>query len=138
MSTQIVGGRHLTINYGRVNFNLYVDMRIGIGGDKWPAAELFCNFVSNPETIEMLFRQHFNGKKILELGSGNGMVAIVMEKLFNLRELVVSDIEEHVSLIHKNINENNLTLAKAVAIDWRERENSTINDSFDIIIALEW
>ena len=128
----------MTINYGRVNFNLYVDMRVGIGGDKWPAAELFCNFVSNPKTIEMLFQRQFNGKKVLELGSGNGMVAIVMEKLFNLGELFVSDIEEHVGLIKTNINENHLTLAKAVAIDWRENEKSNINEPFDVIIALEW
>ena len=113
-------------------------MRVGIGGDKWPAAELFCSVISNTVTSEKLFRNLFSGKKILELGSGNGMVAIVMEKLFDLKLLIVSDIEQHVDLIHKNLHENNLKVAKAAAIDWRDRKNSLVNDQFDVIIALEW
>ena len=137
-TSQIIAGRNLTISYGEINLKLYVDMRVGIGGDKWPAAELFCSFVSNTVTSKKLFRNQFSGKKILELGSGNGMVAIVMEKSFDLKALIVSDIEQHVDLIHKNLHENNLMVAKAAVIDWRERENSLINDQFDVIIALEW
>jgi len=134
-------GKTLSLTYGTncntITIQLYVDMSIGIGGDKWPAAEGFCNLLSN-SLQKVFFESLINGKKCLELGSGNGLVGIVIEKLFSPSTIVISDIDEHVGLINKNINLNSLSLSSAKCVDWRNLQFSELNDTFDIILALEW
>mmetsp|Transcript_7641 Transcript_7641/g.10843 ORF Transcript_7641/g.10843 Transcript_7641/m.10843 type:complete len:128 (-) Transcript_7641:350-733(-) len=42
-----------------------------------------------------------------------------------------------IGLINKNITLNNLSISSAKSIDWRNLQKSEIEDSFDVIFALE-
>lgn len=80
------------LKYNDVVVTLKLDMSIGIGGDKWPAAELFCNIATNEKFIPS-FESLFNGKRIMELGSGTGLCGIVIDKLYKPKEVYVSDLQ---------------------------------------------
>ena len=89
----------------RVRINLLVDMGVGIGGDKWPAADMFCRTLCNNVCF---FESLFSGKSCIELGAGTGMVSILIEKLYpgHSKQLVVTDQESHIGLIDKNLRIN--------------------------------
>ena len=80
------------IKYNDIEVTLKLDMQIGIGGDKWPAAELFCNIATSNKFIPS-FESLFNGKRIMELGSGTGLCGIVIDKLYKPKEVYVSDLQ---------------------------------------------
>ncbi len=61
-----------TVVYNEIKIDLLLDMGVGIGGDKWPAADLFCQLVTS-EVWRPWFQQIFQGKKCIELGSGTGV-----------------------------------------------------------------
>lgn len=61
----------MEIAFGNIGIKLKVDMRVGIGGDRWPAANLFCNFISQPRW-QSFFKDLFKDKAIIELGAGTG------------------------------------------------------------------
>ncbi len=71
-SSQYIPGKEVILQYNAAQIKLYVDMSVGIGGDKWPAAEEFCHLISNPKWTSF-FASLFNNKRVIELGSGNGM-----------------------------------------------------------------
>ncbi len=125
------------------NFDIHlsVDMQLGIGGDTWPAAELFCHLLLASKWHQF-FRELFRNKKVLELGSGHGLVGILVDMVFDVDSVVITDLENYVELINKNIATNNCLRCRAEAIDWMQFDPLvTYYDSqekFDIILALEW
>ena len=84
---------------------LLVDMAVGIGGDKWPAADMFCQTVCNNVRF---FESLFAKKSCIELGAGTGMVSLFIEKLYPCHdgELVVTDQVSHIDLIDRNLRLN--------------------------------
>lgn len=60
-----------SVAYGEIRMDLLVDMAVGIGGDKWPAADLFCQLCTNSQW-KPFFSDLFQGQRCLELGSGTG------------------------------------------------------------------
>jgi methylase of polypeptide subunit release factors len=110
-------------------------MGVGIGGDKWPAAELFCELVTDPRW-RPYFQGLFEGKTVIELGAGTGFVGILLEKLFKPKEIAISDQGSHIDLIDRNISENAATLCAAVELDWFKLPID--NQKFDIVLAFEW
>lgn len=121
-----------------VNIVLSVDMQIGIGGDTWPAAELFCHFLLDSRWFSF-FSELFRGKTVLELGSGHALVSILVDKVFDVQEVVVTDLSEYIDLLNMNIVDNACTRTRAEAIDWTtvdHPQNSA--QTFDVILALEW
>ena len=127
----------MLFEYPGIALRLYLDMSVGIGGDKWPAAELFCNFITDPSQYDF-FRSQFAARRCVELGSGNGLVGIVIESLFSPLAMLITDIEDHVNHIQKNIETNGLKISKAVELDWRKDNVLPADEKFDIILALEW
>jgi hypothetical protein len=130
-----------------ISIPLYVDMGVGIGGDTWPAAELFCDFLTSPGYYSE-FCDMFRGKSVIELGSGNGLVGILVDKVFEVERVSVTDMESHVPLIAHNLQLNRCDIisssghCSADAIDWmaysKDRVADDCEDKFDIILALEW
>lgn len=123
------------IEYGSVSLRLHCNMGVGIGGDKWPAAELFCELVTDPRW-RPYFQGLFEGKTVIELGAGTGFVGILLEKLFKPKEIAISDQGSHIDLIDRNISENAATLCAAVELDWFKLPID--NQKFDIVLAFEW
>lgn len=120
--------------YGNVSIQLHCDMSVGIGGDKWPAADLFCKIVSQDEW-SLFFHEIFDHKRCIELGSGTGIAGILIEKLYSTSELRITDQEDHISHIQGNITMNKCTISKACIYDWISPPEI---GKYDIILAFEW
>lgn len=133
----------------------YVHMDFGIGGDIWPAAKLFCDIISYSASIGDVnnnflydyrnslriedFANIFTGKRVLELGSGNAIASLVLEQTKpTVKEIVVSDIKEHLDLISMNLELNNSKKCVRRCIDWTNFQRLNEEDVFDVVIALEW
>jgi hypothetical protein len=123
-----------------LQINLSVDMQLGIGGDTWPAAELFCHLILSTQWYRF-FQSLLRNKKVLELGSGHGLVGILIDRVFDVESVVITDLANYVELIGKNIDTNGCKRCSANAIDWLQFDPRTINfdneEKFDIILALE-
>jgi len=122
---------------GVCEISLNVDMQgVGIGGDRWPAAMLFCEFISmRPELSKT-----FSGKSVIELGSGTGLGAILCDKLFGkeCRQIVATDLHSHVALMQSNLVLNSVDpqVTTCCALDWTTRGFPSLG-TFDVILALE-
>ena len=68
---KIVPAKDFQVKFRGLELTLTADFSVGIGGDKWPAAESFCNFVVDPVWRDF-FNELFHHKRVVELGSGNG------------------------------------------------------------------
>ena len=121
--------------YNTIKIDLFVDMGVGIGGDTWPAAELFCDYISSHKFYAH-FSSMFHNKSILELGSGNGLVSIMIEKCFVAKEIIVTDMESHVGLIDHNLKTNHCQICTAESLDWFNIPSD--GKKYDILLALEW
>lgn len=134
------------LSYGSVALTLNLDMGVGIGGDKWPAADLFCTLVTDPRW-ESFFATLFRGKSVIDLGSGTGLTSIVVHKQFpDVTDICVTDLESHIEHIKTNIDLNKTLLSdgtvngniRASAFDWLNiaRDDKGLG-KFDIILAFE-
>lgn len=132
----------MLVSSKELSITLSVDMQLGIGGDTWPAAELFCHLLLSPRWHNF-FRNLLRNKTILELGSGHGLVGILVDKIFDVSSVVITDLENYVELIQNNIAENACLRCRAEAMDWTVYTSSSSSrlkneEKFDIILALEW
>jgi predicted nicotinamide N-methyase len=106
-----------------------------IGLKSWPASFLLADYLV--ENSDILVKD----KRIIELGSGCGLVGSMLCKFFNFQSLIVSDFEESVNEnLQFNINLNSIQSknVKVLSIDWFECLNnpsilSKIN--VDVVIA---
>lgn len=119
-----------------LDIRLFVDMNVGIGGDIWPAAQCFCQWILLKPYFNF-FSTLFDNKRILELGSGNALVSILVEKAFKPKEVVVTDLLSHVPHIVHNLEMNHCSISHGAALDWMD-ESSSLGEPFDIVLALEW
>jgi hypothetical protein len=127
-------GKTERLIYETAEIDLFCDMTVGIGGDKWPAADQFCKVISQPKSFEF-FSKLFNNARCIELGAGTGVVSILIEKIFNPKELIITDLQDHIEHIEKNISINNSLLCKSLCYDWTIHQDI---GTFDIILAFEW
>mmetsp|Transcript_8680 Transcript_8680/g.8800 ORF Transcript_8680/g.8800 Transcript_8680/m.8800 type:complete len:133 (-) Transcript_8680:121-519(-) len=127
------------LSYNGEKLMILSDNSVGIGGDKWPAAELFCDFLSNS-----VWRDYFSSllanKRCIELGAGNGLVGIFVDKLFDPKEMIITDLATHVSHISHNVLLNRSARVQVLELDWTDAEAcpTVSRGGFDIIFALEW
>jgi hypothetical protein len=132
-STAVTPAQTLELRFHSLSISLEVDMSVGIGGERWPAASNFCNLISNPLWAHF-FGKLFQDKRIVDLGSGTGITGIVIDKLYNPQEIIITDQESHVPLIERNLSLNAVDRSRAEVLDWLDCQNAT---PYDIILAFE-
>lgn len=136
----VLPGREVTVEYGDYTLRLFVDMGVGIGGDKWPAADLFCKFITCPPW-QPFFDCLLLQRRVLELGSGSGLGGILADTAFNCAAVTVTDEGSHMKHIQANIKRNDCSVrCEAVELDWFCPESSLLfnREQYDVIFALEW
>eukprot|EP01032_Pedospumella_encystans_P016925 gene16925-19289_t len=135
-----IPGREADVTYGGCTMKLFLDMGVGIGGDKWPAAENFCSLITSKEYITF-FRSLISGRRVLELGSGNGLVGILIDKLFQPKEMCITDHPSHMKHIERNVIQNECASTTfSLAYDWTGSVSNlgdALQKPFDVIMALE-
>mmetsp|Transcript_1939 Transcript_1939/g.3081 ORF Transcript_1939/g.3081 Transcript_1939/m.3081 type:complete len:214 (+) Transcript_1939:71-712(+) len=133
MNVALTERRTEEISYNGTSISLLLDMGVGIGGDKWPAADLFCKLIAS-DSWKQTFSKLFSGKRCIELGSGTGIVGILVDKLYNPSEVVITDLEDHMSHIKHNTSLNSCKTVSLVTYDWMEPLDI---GSFDVILVFE-
>ncbi len=123
------------MHFGTVDMSIHADMGIGIGGDKWPAAELFCEVISDPRWKDY-FRKFFEGKRVVELGAGTGLCGMLIDLMFQPKEVVITDQQSHVDLIARNIALNHCMSCSASVLDWCNLGDISVK--YDVVLGLEW
>jgi predicted nicotinamide N-methyase len=105
----------------------------GCGGNLWHAAMYMCHYFQNKERFPDGF---FVGKRVIELGSGTGLVGICLRKLG--AACVLTDLKLVLPLISKNVDENlgvGTAASGAVAeLAWGE-DVSAFAPPVDVVIA---
>ncbi|KAF8897221.1 putative methyltransferase-domain-containing protein [Infundibulicybe gibba] len=98
---------------------LMVDASPGCGGVAWPAGQVLSNYLvqKGPRFLE--------GRNILELGSGTGLVGLVAGKLGG--NVCITDQAPLLEIMHRNIVNNNLSVNVTVSqLDWGSPINAQI------------
>eukprot|EP00455_Lapot_gusevi_P011822 TRINITY_DN1552_c0_g1_i1.p1 TRINITY_DN1552_c0_g1~~TRINITY_DN1552_c0_g1_i1.p1 ORF type:complete len:223 (+),score=31.94 TRINITY_DN1552_c0_g1_i1:113-781(+) len=105
----------------------------GIGGAVWPVARILCQHLQDPAYPE----NFWNGKKVIELGSGTGICGIVCALLG--ANVTLTDIGKHIDLLKQNVQENAGDAAERIQVfeyPWgKERaELGWLDASYDFIL----
>jgi protein N-lysine methyltransferase METTL21A len=125
----------VTIKYRKLEVHLSLDMNVGIGGEHWPAAHMFSNLIT-AECYFNFFDELFKDKSIIELGSGTGLVSIVLSKLYQPSSITVTDLSSHIDLIQENVDSNAAVGCICQELDWYRIPEPC--PRYDIILAFEW
>ncbi|WVQ70537.1 hypothetical protein IAR50_000056 [Cryptococcus sp. DSM 104548] len=117
---------------------LVVDAGPGCGGVTWPAGEVMSRYlvyrhVSEPEKLK--------GKKILELGSGTGLVGLVTAMIEPSSEIWITDQAPLLDLMEtntrSNLGEENSTVHVA-EFNWGEPVSSSIPiEDIEVVLAAD-
>ncbi|KAH7100606.1 putative methyltransferase-domain-containing protein, partial [Auriculariales sp. MPI-PUGE-AT-0066] len=108
---------------------LWVDASPGCGGIAWPAGQVLSQYLVNTRSDTLC------GKRILELGSGTGLVGLVAGMLG--AQVTVTDQAQLLALMHKNVALNALEENVAVAeLDWANPIPHAMLDP-DIVLAAD-
>lgn len=79
--------------------------------------------------------EDLNEKKIMELGSGSGIISIFIEKNFKVKEIVSIEIERKAfKALKENIKINNCNNIKAYKYDIKYLKNNFDVNSYDLIV----
>jgi tRNA G26 N,N-dimethylase Trm1 len=102
-------GRHVTTEtIGNVNVELWQDLSVGCGGKTWEAASVMINYMVWKQQQDQS-GSFLNNKKILDLGSGTGLVGIAVAKACpSLAHMELTDQIPMLSLMQDNIKLNHL------------------------------
>ena len=119
--------------FGDHTFRIISDPSVGIGGHKWPAADMFCKVICEKKWISF-FSGLFAGKSVIELGAGTGLVSVLVDRLFECQSIIVTDLESHIPLIERNLTINN-TSSRCIAKSYNWIEDDF--GSYDIILVFE-
>jgi hypothetical protein len=129
-----INNKQMKLQYNDHQMTLNLDMNVGFGGDKWPAADQFCHFVT-----DIRWKQHFfdvfNDCRVIDIGSGTGLTGILIDLAFQPKEVIITDQESHMAHISLNIGLNPATRCVPHVLDWKSPESL---GTFDVLLVFEW
>ena len=103
----------------------------GHGSTVWDAALVLCAFFESKQGRDLI-----KGSRVVELGSGTGIVSIVADRL-GAGSTVATDLPEYVPFIRQNIGLNLDSKCKAASLDWKERNLAAIPDNVDWVLCAD-
>ncbi|CAM9753043.1 unnamed protein product, partial [Ascophyllum nodosum] len=83
------------------------DWGVGIGGGIWTTGLLLVEHMSEHSA---LYDDVFRGTRVLELGSGTGLVGLAAARFGPPREVVITDLESHLEICRSNVAQNKNTI----------------------------
>ncbi|KAL6493373.1 hypothetical protein OROGR_032507 [Orobanche gracilis] len=99
----------------------------------WPSEDVLAHYC-------LSHRDMFRSKKVIELGSGYGLVGLVIAAVTEASEVVISDGNPQVvDYTQRNIEANSRafgdTVVKSMMLHWNQEDTSSVTDAFDVIVA---
>eukprot|EP00904_Undaria_pinnatifida_P005369 jgi/Undpi1/1962/HiC_scaffold_12.g05349.m1 len=126
---------------GRGVLHFECDWGVGIGGGLWSTGILLTQHLCQHAA---LYDGVFRGKRVLELGSGTGLVGVAAARFGPPAEVVITDLESHLDICRKNVtrnvedNETGSCPVKVQAYDWTEKVPAELGAMpFDIILGTD-
>ncbi|KAG8700289.1 hypothetical protein FRC08_004784 [Ceratobasidium sp. 394] len=108
---------------------LVVDAGPGCGGVAWPAGEVLSRYLAR--------RRSLAGQRVVELGSGTGLVGIVAG-LLGAQEVVITDQEQLMGIMGANVKLNGLQdRVRASVLNWGEELSSDLPDAVSLVLAAD-
>lgn len=120
--------RRIPFNDDNNELTIFQEIDTDVGGVIWDSALM---------TIHYFFKnsKQFEGKKVLELGSGTGVCGIALAALG--AEVIITDLPERIQLLQKNVAANSFLMKdriKVEVLDWTKDE---IPKDLDLVLAVD-
>ncbi|CAM9518721.1 unnamed protein product, partial [Chrysoparadoxa australica] len=130
----------LTLARGRGSLSLTTDWDVGIGGGLWSTGvQLVEHFAMFPN----LYLSILKGKRVLELGSGTGLVGLAATA-FDPCEVAITDLASHLDIIAVNLERNKANgiipdscIVKVQKYDWGEALEAGEDAAYDVILGTD-
>ncbi|CAM9945424.1 unnamed protein product [Ectocarpus sp. 13 AM-2016] len=126
---------------GRGKLKLEVNWGVGIGGGLWSTGILLTEHLAKHAALYDLV---FKGKRVLELGSGTGLVGLAAARFGPPLEVVITDLESHVDICKRNVaaqddmGAQDLCSVRVEAFDWSSEVPEELGEvPFDVILATD-
>ncbi|CBJ26565.1 conserved unknown protein [Ectocarpus siliculosus] len=126
---------------GRGKLKLEVNWGVGIGGGLWSTGILLTEHLAKHAA---LYDRVFKGKRVLELGSGTGLVGLAAARFGPPLEVVITDLESHVDICKRNVASQDdmgaqgLCSVRVEAYDWSSEVPEELGEvPFDVILATD-
>ncbi|KAJ0405138.1 hypothetical protein ATCC90586_009709 [Pythium insidiosum] len=100
-----------TVEERRLEFRC--DWDVGIGGSVWTSGEIL---TAHLEMHQEDYREIFEGKNVVELGSGTGYVGLMAAATFQPAKVVLTDLASHLNCIQRNIDGNTAAIQPGVEV----------------------
>jgi 2-polyprenyl-3-methyl-5-hydroxy-6-metoxy-1,4-benzoquinol methylase len=117
------------------------DWDIGIGGGLWSTGLAVARYLQHHpgHAIQSLNKLGNNNLSLLELGSGNGFLALCFLALRRWKELVITDIDTHLPLIQTTLDANAHLISSESNVQvtehkWGELGDALEGKKFDVIV----
>jgi predicted nicotinamide N-methyase len=116
------------------------DWDTGIGGGLWSTGLAVARYLQHhPEHAIQSLNVLGNNLSLLELGSGNGFLALCLLALRRWMELVITDIDTHLPLIQTTLDANAHVVSSQSNVQvtehrWGEFEDALTGKKFDVIV----
>lgn len=103
------------------------DWAPGIGGSVWTSGELLA---AHLQLQKEHYRPLFDGKRVVELGSGTGFVGLMTAACFRPAHVYLTDLKQHVRGLESNVQRNAAALRAGVQVHvseltWGSSEQET-------------
>lgn len=118
---------------------------LGTGGNVWNAAIVYTKYLEKRIRLDPAFSESLSGYRILELGSGTGIVGISFVHLFpNIEKFIMTDQKQVLPVLQDNMDRNMENIPNLNSklcyeeLEWgSDISNLKNNGPFDLIIACD-
>uniref|UniRef100_K3WJ30 Methyltransferase small domain-containing protein n=1 Tax=Globisporangium ultimum (strain ATCC 200006 / CBS 805.95 / DAOM BR144) TaxID=431595 RepID=K3WJ30_GLOUD len=105
----------------------HCDWDIGIGGSIWTSGQILAEHLQSQQAR---YRALFQGKNVLELGSGTGYVGLMTAVCFEPANVFLTDLASHVACLERNVALNASVLRPHVNVHVTELAwGSTVHET---------
>lgn len=98
------------------------DWSVGIGGSVWTSGEILTSyFKRHREHLDTLF----HGKRVVELGSGTGIVGLTCAACFQPSQVILTDLSSQLDCLRNNVtrNQDKISGISVAELAWGDEEH---------------
>nr|CCA16944.1 conserved unknown protein putative [Albugo laibachii Nc14] len=105
-----------------IHLSFECDWSVGIGGSVWTSGEILASyFKCHRDRLKTLF----HGKRIVELGSGTGIVGLTCAACFQPSHVILTDLPSQLDSLRNNVirNQEQISGVSVAELEWGNAEH---------------